>query len=157
MVKDALKAGGTYGLVGESTQNHYEGPVTAPVSQLEWLRESLTAELSGLWEKENLDKLLGDSVIRVPVVSQGLNEWRRYHTAAFLATLKLTPDQINFFKTIIPDYNPDLDRTVDQCIQFLFRSGARVAKSDKPLFFVVSDQRLAQSLSSSVSACLRTS
>lgn len=48
MVKDALKAGGTYGLVGESTQNHYEGPVTAPVSQLEWLRESLTAELSGL-------------------------------------------------------------------------------------------------------------
>lgn len=30
MVKDALKAGGTYGLVGESTQNHYEGPVTAP-------------------------------------------------------------------------------------------------------------------------------
>jgi hypothetical protein len=33
---------------GESTQNHYEGPVTAPVSQLEWLRESLTAELSGL-------------------------------------------------------------------------------------------------------------
>ncbi|WP_289853195.1 hypothetical protein, partial [Enterococcus faecalis] len=73
---------------------------------------------SGLWEKENLDKLLGDSVIRVPVVSQGLNEWRRYHTAAFLATLKLTPDQINFFKAIIPDYNPDLDRTVDQCIQF---------------------------------------
>ncbi|MDN3079897.1 hypothetical protein, partial [Enterococcus faecium] len=103
---------------------------------------------SGLWEKENLDKLLGDSVIRVPVVSQGLNEWRRYHTAAFLATLKLTPDQINFFKAIIPDYNPDLDRTVDQCIQFLFRSGARVAKSDKPLFFVVSDQRLAEQVAS---------
>lgn len=101
---------------------------------------------SSVWLSEQLDKLnVGEERVQeVPVVNQGLNKWMASNTAAFMATVKMPPDQIRFLKTLLPDYNPDLDRTVDQCIQFIFRSSLRDAKSVANCLLVVSDYKLAE-------------
>ncbi len=115
-----------------------------------------------LWERENLGPILKKAfvkldngnlnkkklkkykpTIQVPVINQGRNEWMQYNTAAFMATVKLAPEQIRFLKNLLPSYDPDLDRTVDQCIQFVFRSSLREATSEANCFLIVSDKKLA--------------
>lgn len=104
-----------------------------------------------LWDQENLDDLLNGKAsraIRVPVRCQGLNAWKHLRTAAFLATLKMTREQVAFFGALMPDYNADLDRTVEQCIQFVFRSNVRDANSKERCLFIVSDKKLADQVNS---------
>lgn len=110
-----------------------------------------------LYVQERIDELLNkkrERVIRVPVMSQGLNEWSSHHTAAFLATVKLSAQQIKFLKQIIPGYDPDLDRTVDQCIQFIFRSSIRKAESASRCLLIVSDRKLAESVNKTLGSPL---
>ncbi len=104
-----------------------------------------------LYDEERIDELLNKGatgaqrrVEPAPVVSQGLNTWASYHTAAFLATVKLSPMTIRFLSGIIQNYKPELDRTVDQCIQFIFRSSLRNANSENRCLLIVSDDQLAE-------------
>jgi hypothetical protein len=110
-----------------------------------------SSSFRSLFEEERIDELLNKGTVgkdrrveAAPVVSQGLNTWASYHTAAFLATVKLAPMTIRFLKSIISDYKPELDRTVDQCIQFIFRSSLRNADSNNECLLIVSDSELAQ-------------
>lgn len=121
-------------------------------------REYATSH-SGIWEQEALEQLLngkGNRAIEVPVISQGLNTWRKYTTAAFMATVKLTTDQIEFLSDVIPDYDADVDRTVDQCIQFIFRSSLRIASASSECLVIVSDKQLATKVNETLGLHLRT-
>lgn len=115
-------------------------------------RESSLSK-SRVWDTEGLTTLLNAKdhrVTEVPVVCQGLNEWMSSNTAAFMATVKMSKDQRDFLTALLPGYDPDLDRTVDQCIQFVFRSSLRDAKSRSKVLVIVSDERLAQKLCETV-------
>jgi hypothetical protein len=104
------------------------------------------------WEKEELERLLNDNeqdidkkrVLQVSVMCQGLNEWMDLNTASFIATTKMSPAEREFLNNLLPDYDPDLDRTVDRCVQFIFRTSIRDAQSDAKCLFVVSDRKLAE-------------
>jgi hypothetical protein len=104
-------------------------------------------EHGALWEQENIEVLLNSNtpqrVVEVPVVNHGLNDWMHLDTAAFMATLKMPNDEAKFLKRLLVGYDPNLDRTVDSCIQFIFRTSVRDADSDKETFMVVSDLTLA--------------
>ena len=121
---------------------------------------SAASDNSRLWESEGLEDLLNHgitddrkkNVIEVPVISQGMNTWQHLNTAAFMATVKLSRDQITFLKNLLPDYDPDLDRTVDQCIQFIFRSALRDANSDTKCLLIVSDLKLARQVNDTLGA-----
>lgn len=119
-------------------------------------REHVSSHQS-LYAQERIDELLNKKepkVVRVPVMSQGLNDWASHHTAAFLATVKLSSQQIKFLQQIIPGYDPDLDRTVDQCIQFIFRSSIRKAESASRCLLIVSDRKLAESVNKTLGSPL---
>jgi hypothetical protein len=105
------------------------------------LKEAFAKIMKGALDKKKLKK--HKPTIQVPVINQGRNEWMQYNTAAFMATVKLAPEQIRFLKNLLPSYDPDLDRTVDQCIQFVFRSSLREATSEAKCFLIVSDKKLA--------------
>ena len=104
------------------------------------------------WQKEDLEKLLNDDerdvdkkkVLQVSVMCQGLNEWMDLNTAAFIATTKMSLEEREFLGHLLPDYDPDLDRTVDRCVQFIFRTSIRDAQSKAKCLFVVSDRKLAE-------------
>lgn len=116
-----------------------------------------TSSHQSLYEQEKIEELLNKKVprvVRVPVMSQGLNDWASHHTAAFLATVKLSSQQIKFLQQIIPGYDPDLDRTVDQCIQFIFRSSIRKAESSSKCLLIVSDRKLAESVNKTLGSPL---
>jgi hypothetical protein len=104
---------------------------------------------SRLWVRERMLAVVNEGTkdqhaIEVPVVCQGLNKWQRYDTAAFMATTKMQPEQKKFLSKLIPEYSADLDRTVDQCIQFMFRCSLRNSSSKEECFIAVSDRRLAE-------------
>lgn len=109
------------------------------------LNSSLTLgdRVSGTFRKEDLDVMLGSRVTHITPMSQGLNVYKEYRGAAFLAAMKLTPQQAALFDEIIPEYDSSLDRTLDLCIQFLMRSNVRDSGSDKSCLFIVSDRTLA--------------
>ncbi|ABN83470.1 hypothetical protein BURPS668_2149 [Burkholderia pseudomallei 668] len=96
-----------------------------------------------VWDANDLDELVGDRVTHISPMCQGLNSYQNYVAAAFLASLKLTPQQTAAYDEIIPTYNSDVDRTVNQCIQFLLRCNARDANSDRPCLFLVTDKEIA--------------
>jgi hypothetical protein len=104
------------------------------------------------WKKEELERLLNDDeqdidkkkVLQVSVMCQGLNEWMDLNTASFIATTKLSPAEREFLGNLLPEYDPDLDRTVDRCVQFIFRTSIRDANSSARCLFVVSDRKLAE-------------
>lgn len=118
-----------------------------------------------LWKQEQIDELLNSKVNaagklikrvkRVPMISQGMNKWDQHNTAAFMATVKLTPAQIKFLKALLPGYDPDLDRTVDQCIQFVFRSAIRNAEASSCCLLIVSDRKLATQVNRTLGEHLR--
>ncbi len=99
-----------------------------------------------VWDANDLDELIGDRVTHISPMCQGLNSYQNYVAAAFLASLKLIPQQSAAYDEIIPAYNLDVDRTVDQCIQFLLRCNARDANSDRPCLFLVTGKEIALEL-----------
>lgn len=84
-----------------------------------------------------------DSWVSMPFQSHGLNTFKGYDTIAFLATLNPKPEVKAIMHQLCPDYDPDLDYTLDQCIQSSTRCSIRDTKSkSKPLIIVV-DNNLA--------------
>lgn len=94
-----------------------------------------------LVEKEELDKLEGLEFLSI--ASRGINDYKHLNTVAFLATTKMSQREKMFLKALIPEYNSVLDRTVDQCVQFMFRTSVRVAESRSKTLVIVSDKKLA--------------
>jgi len=96
-----------------------------------------------LIEEEGFSEVAADHVF-APFANRGLNDWAHLNSAAFLATTKMSAEDAKFMETILPDsdYDPDLDRTVDQCVQFLFRISVRRADANSRTLFVMSDRKL---------------
>ncbi|MFK4442908.1 hypothetical protein ABH944_003017 [Caballeronia udeis] len=85
----------------------------------------------------------------------GINRYSRLRSAAFLASLALTPTETALFEVIYPDYNCEIDRTVDNCIQFLWRINVRDASSSAPCLFIVSDRKVAEAVNEQLGGILK--
>jgi len=110
-----------------------------------------------LWIKENINGFnkmkkmyepdaKGNIIRKLPMVSHGLNRWKLCHSAAFLATMKYSPNETRFLKSSVPSYDPSIDRTVDYAIQVLFRSNVRMADSKDPCLLIVTDKAIANAI-----------
>lgn len=125
----------------KSWNKHQVNPSIEPLLMTMNVRSGDTYR--SVWDANDLDELVGDRVTHISPMCQGLNSYQNYVAAAFLASLKLTPQQTAAYNEIIPTYDSDVDRTVDQCIQFLLRCNARDANSDRPCLFLVTDKEIA--------------
>lgn len=96
------------------------------------------------WVREVL-KVVNEGVdcIEMPMQSHGLNQFKHHDTIAFLATLNPHPEVKELFAQICPEYNADLDHTLDQCIQSATRCSLRDTKSKSKPLLIVTDKHLA--------------
>lgn len=101
-------------------------------------------------ETYGIDKIVNKARKRcefpAKMMVHGLNRYTNLRSAAFLASLRMEPSQARLFKEIIPGYNADIDRTVDHCIQFLWRTNIRDPESRKACLFIVTDKTVAEAV-----------
>jgi hypothetical protein len=105
---------------------------------------NLRKNISNLWKYERFDKISG--IQKLPTDNRGLNVWKEFHTIAFLATMKHDEGEVEFLRKVIPLYRPEVDRTLDFCIQSIFRCNMRNPLSQDPCLVILSDRTLAEEL-----------
>ncbi|AJY07569.1 hypothetical protein SB768_08020 [Burkholderia sp. SIMBA_043] len=114
------------------------------------------SEASKVWEAEELATHFPGKLRKLPMVAHGLNKWKHYNGAAFLATMQYGPEDKEFLKRVAPGYSSDVDRTLDYALQVLFRIAARDADSKEPCLFIVTDRRIAEELSARFQAIAKS-
>ena len=106
-----------------------------------------------VWAAENLDdfnkrtKMFGvpkkaPIIMQLPITAHGLNAYRDLHSCAFLAAMKYSPREAKFMDRALPEYDTEIDRTLDYALQLLWRCNVRMP-TDDPVLLIVTDRQLA--------------
>lgn len=88
----------------------------------------------------------GGRAEELPFYSQGLNSYQKFHTVAFLAALNPKPQTRQFLKQALPNYDVDLDFTLNQCMQSVTRCSVRNTASNVAPLIIVPTKKLAEAL-----------
>lgn len=89
------------------------------------------------WVREIVPYFEKGQLELVPFKCQGLNAYKKHDTLAFLATINARPVVVELFKALCPNYDANLDHTVEQAVQTSMRISVRdTTSSSKPLVIV---------------------
>ena len=140
-------------LLQQAFLTHLKMPIeTLPVG----INPRYTSYASGegtVWATERLDDInkqtkrfkvpkRGDIITQLPITAHGLNAYRDLHSCAFLAAMKYSPREAKFMDRALPEYDTEIDRTLDYALQLLWRCNVRMPTND-PVLLIVTDKHLA--------------
>lgn len=130
---------------------------------VKWLRRSTKAEtlppllistnvgtkinnLPQFWVREVAPYFKRGQVELLPFRCQGLNAYKKHDTLAFLATVNARPVVVELFKALCPNYDANLDHTVEQAVQTSMRISVRDTKSNSNPLVIVPTKTLAEQM-----------
>ena len=98
------------------------------------------------WVNEIVPHFKPDQLELLPFKCQGLNAYKKHDTLAFLATVNARPVVVELFKALCPDYDANLDHTVEQAVQTSMRISVRDTKSTSEPLVIVPTKTLAEQI-----------
>jgi hypothetical protein len=97
-----------------------------------------------VWMSEQLDKV--PNIHQLKMVCHGQNQFKKYHSVAFLASMLYADSEVAFLRMHTPSYDPQVDRTLDFALQVLFRCNVRDLDSQDKVLFIVPTKGHAEAL-----------
>ena len=98
------------------------------------------------WANEIVPYFKTDQLELLPFKCQGLNAYKKHDTLAFLATVNARPVVVELFKALCPEYDANLDHTVEQAVQTSMRISVRDTKSTSTPLVIVPTKTLAEQM-----------
>lgn len=77
---------------------------------------------------------------------QGLNSFSHMHAFVHLAALNPTPDLVKLYRVLLGDYDIDLDHSIDNLVQMLYRTNLRDPKGSEPVLLITAYSAVADML-----------
>ena len=102
--------------------------------------------LPQFWVREIVPYFKTDQLELLPFKCQGLNAYKKHDTLAFLATVNARPVVVELFKALCPNYDANLDHTVEQAVQTSMRISVRDTKSTSRPLVIVPTKTLAEQM-----------
>jgi hypothetical protein len=67
----------------------------------------------------------------------GINTYKDLNAFAHLAALNPSPDLVKLYKAVLPGYDVDLDHSIDNLVQMLYRTSLRIPELKNPVLLIV--------------------
>jgi hypothetical protein len=119
------------------------GHLYAPVERQHFLRasEKTDIELTSPFWIDFFKKTLFDTSDKFEIPQSpslyGVNSYSHLHAFAHLAALNPSPDLIKLYSSVLPDYDVDLDHSIDNLVQMLYRTNLRDPEGREPVLLIV--------------------